>query len=47
MGKNAYYMKSFCGLYLDVCEKKAKNNQSIIQWKPTGDRNQIWIIEQV
>lgn len=43
-GKNAFYIKSFCGKALDVFDGKAKNEQKIIQWEYNGQKNQIWII---
>ena len=44
-GKNAQYIKSYCGKALDVCEGKAKNDQKVIQWDHNDGKNQIWIIE--
>lgn len=46
-GKNAFYIKSWCGKALDVCEGKAKNDQKVIQWAYNGNKNQIWVIEPV
>lgn len=46
-GKNAHYLRSFCGKALDVCEGKAKKEQAIIQWDYNGDKNQVWIIEPI
>ena len=39
-----YYIKSFCGKCLDVCEGKSAANTPIIQWDYNGGKNQIWYI---
>ena len=39
-----YYIKSFCGKCLDVCEQKTAPNTPIIQWDYNGGKNQIWYI---
>jgi hypothetical protein len=46
-GKNAVFLKSYCGKALDVCEGKAKKEQKVIQWDYNGGPNQVWIIEPV
>lgn len=46
-GKNAFYIRSYCGKALDVCEGKAKKDQKVIQWDYNGQKNQIWVIEPV
>ena len=43
-GKNAVFLKSYCGKALDVCEGKAKKEQKVIQWDYNGGHNQIWIV---
>jgi hypothetical protein len=45
-GKNAFHLRSFCNLCLDVFEQKAKDNQSIIQWQYNGGNNQVFFIEK-
>ena len=39
-----YYIKSFCGKCLDVCEGKSADNTPVIQWDYNGGKNQIWYI---
>ena len=43
--EGAFYIKSFCGKSLDLCEGSTDENTPIIQWDFHGDRNQVWYIE--
>lgn len=42
--KDGYFIKSFCGKCLDVCEGKAAKGTPIIQWDYNGEKNQVWFI---
>lgn len=41
----SFYIKSFCGKCLDVCEQKTSNGTPIIQYNYNGDKNQIWHVK--
>ena len=42
---NAFYLKSFCGLGLDVKGGECKNEAHVIQWEHHNNHtNQVWII---
>lgn len=45
--QDGYYIKSFCGLTLDVCEGKAQNGQAVLQFAFHGGKNQIFVIKPV
>lgn len=45
--KDEYYIKSFCGKCLDVCEAKKVAGAKIIQYDYNGDKNQIWHIKEI
>lgn len=41
-----YYIKSFCGKYLDAEGASSSSGTNIIQWHYNGGANQMWIIEE-
>jgi hypothetical protein len=45
--KDGFFIKSFCGKCLDVCESKTSNGTPVIQWDYNGGKNQIWYIQAV
>ena len=42
---HGYFIKSFCGKCMDVCEGKACKDAPIIQWDYNGGKNQVWYIK--
>ena len=41
-GSKEYYIYTYCGKVLDVCEGKKSNGTLIIQWEFNGEENQLW-----
>ena len=39
-----FFLRSFCGKYLDVYEGSTDDGTPIIQWEFNGNTNQKWII---
>jgi len=42
-----YYIKTFCGKCLDVCEHKTTNGTPVFQYDYNGGKNQIWYLQPV
>ena len=44
--KEAFYIRTHSGKFLDVAGGDSKNEAHIIQWDYNGNKNQIWFIEK-
>jgi len=42
-----YFIKTFCGKMLDLCEGKESKGTPIIQWDYNGQKNQVWYIKPI
>ncbi len=45
--KGAFYLRSYCGKYLDITNSQAIDRAKIFQWDFHGNKNQLWYIQKI